>query len=84
MEVVQFGRVVSPPAFFTSRAGGPVDMRQSTEFHGNRADLDFLFEFEGDVSCDSITTREGAGLVINVIIDAKVCYRLLEHYLKSS
>lgn len=83
MEVVQFGRIVSPPAFFTS-TGGPVDVRQSTEFHGNRADLDFFFEFEGDVSCDSIATREGAVLVINVIIDAKVCYRLLEHHLKSS
>lgn len=81
-EVVQLGRVVSPTALFAPRAAAPVDMRHSSEFHANCADLDLLFQFKGDVSCDSVAAGEGPALVIHVIIDVKVRYRLLEHDLK--
>lgn len=81
VEVVQFGRIVSPVAFIPR--GAPVDMRHSSELHANRADLGLLLEFEGDLSCDPVATEEGPALVIHVIIDVEVCYRLLEHYLKS-
>lgn len=68
MEVVQSGRMVPPTAVFTPRSA-PVDMCHSTELHANRADLGLLLEFEGDLSCDPVTTEEGPALVIHVIID---------------
>lgn len=70
------------PAVFTSR-GAPVDMRLSSELHANRAELGLLLEFEGDLSCDPVATEEGPVLIIHVIIDVEVCYRLLKHYFKS-
>lgn len=83
MKVVQLGRILSPPAVFTPR-GAPVDVCHSSELHGYRADLGLLLELKGDLSCDPVTTGEGPALVIQVIIDVEVCYRLLEHYLKSN
>lgn len=80
MEVVQFGRIVSPVVF---TPGAPVDVRRSSELHADRADLGLLLEFEGDLSRDPVATVEGPALVVHVIIDAEVCYRLLEHYSKS-
>lgn len=82
MEVVQFGRIVFPSAVFTPR-GAPVDMCHSSELHANRADLGLLFEFEGELSCDTVAAGEGPALAIHVIINIEVCYRLLKHYLKS-
>lgn len=83
VEVVQPGRVVSPPAVFTPR-GAPVDVGRSSELHPYGADLGLLLELKGDLSCDPVTAAEAPALVIHVIIDVEVCYRLLEHYLKST
>lgn len=81
MEVVQFGRVVSPAPVFTPRRA-PVDVRHPSELHADGADLGLLLELERDLSCDPVATGEGAPRVIHVIIDVEVCYHLLEHYLK--
>lgn len=82
MEVVQLGRMLSPSAFLTPRRA-PVDMHHSSELHANLADFGLLLEFKGDLSCDPVATGEGPAIVIHVITDVEVCYRLLEHYLKS-